>query len=1370
MGKFRFGALLLAAGMMVSSASVLAEELQAQDPGEQVVARAAGEPLTIENATSNAELNEAIRALSDEEYEEAIRTYRIDPMRFAHVKEEGNSSDKAESEFDGLPDEKFFGTWDGEKWTLGPTLNYDYVDQNGPNLSAVEAAAKAGDYALAKQEWLNYAREVESYRVRPVWGSGDTTQSLTADLMYDRVYWNSNSNSKLVDVKTIGNTEADVEIDLTNVVSYIKSASNQEVTFYLATVYKDGSRAEFDSRNKEGGQGPVMEITSNGSTRKFYPTDDATISGDGLLEYTASKRNKYGLEDTLQLEESVSSIGETRINVNDCNCDDAKAPLNTRESQPVDENTKRTVIKFKLNGALATDENVTNATLRLHGKNASGEGTMKFLVLVTQENLESDKTQIPWTEDTMDWWWNQNLSGTESAIERDYSKHIVVNFNGRSFSSWCKPLATTRRWRDEYNRFVGNIDTFAKEVQWGSSRSNEYAARAIQDLYAMTLQIGTVAITNDAYGGSKHARNRLDVGYRAQNMVKVIKRLINYEEMTPEVYTILTKYCWRQGYATSAWITSGNWGGYEEAGNYAIACEFPEFVQSPTWEANVMEYLEETAQEYVMDDLTCTEVPLQYAAVAKGTIEFFEAIQTEIGSEKPPYSDAVAEALHNIQRYIMYSSGPGYRDHQQGDSSQNTKSYASNFMTSATQFNDPELLYAATGGTKGQAPPFTSIIFRTGKKVAMRTGWDANANYLFTQMDGGISSHGQQDDHAISLFAYGKYLIADGSYTGAQGAANDWLQGVWGHSTVIIDDKNQLVYNKTTPGTINEWGSNDHYDFYSGTTTNYSTAAVTPTREILFVKPGFWILSDYLVPDNMNAAHTYEQRWIMMPDANMSIDEGTNITRSNYADVNIQVVPVGSSSYDSIGIEDGMMGGGTGSLTTTQYVDYEKTQKTGIQTYNTILYPEDVGMNHEITTKPLAMSDVQNEGASAFQFSVLDKNTGSLLDASYYLLHDYEQRKERTFGDYSFNGQLAYVEKTNGELSGIILRDVADAEEGLTLTDTVEGRTLVQTTVPMQDLSIRYNGDIVEIQTHQDISMDARTVTIRGLETEGLNFYAPFEVQELKIDGTTYKKGTDFKQEGTTVYFGEKFMDSETLNPTPTPTPTYSAPQHGGGGSGGGGSVSGGTTTTTPANTSEPLPTVTPTPDTTPTPASTPDLSSLDGHWAKEEISELLDKTIIIGDEDGNLNLQGTMTRAEFLTMLLRGLDTELHEYTGGFTDVSADAWYADVMQTAYDLGIIQGDGIGVNPEGNITREEMAKILVEIYESEVSYIQLPEETASILDEDQISDWAKEYIEKAYQLELLNGMPDGSFAPKENMLREQGMVAVYRILDKTGRLS
>lgn len=1375
MGKYRFGALLLAAGMLLSSATVLAEELQEYMPEEPVVARAADEPLTIENAASNDELNEAIRALSDEEYEEAIRTYRIDPMRFAN----GLTDD---SKFDGLPDEKFFGTWDGEKWTLGPTINYDYVDPNGPDLSAVEAAAKAGDYALAKQEWLNYARAVESYRVRPMMGSNDETQHMTAELMYDRVYWNSNSNAKLVDVLTIGNEAADVEIDLNNVVSYIKEAASQEVTFYLASVYKDGSRAEFDSINSDSGKGPVLEITSNGATQKFYPTDDATISGDGLHEKTASKRNKYGMLPTLELEESVSSIGEARVNVNECNCDDAQAPLHTRECQIVDDGTKRALIKFKLDGAIAADANVTNATLRLHGRNASGQGTMKFFVLITKEN--SQETGVPWSEETVDWWWNRNLDTNADPVkedsdnERNYARHIVANYNGRSFSSWCKPSGTTRRFRDEYNRFTGNINTFVQEYMWGSSRAEEYAARAVQDLYFMTLQIGTVSVSNDTYGGGKHARNRLDFGARTPTMVQYIKRLINCDAMTPEVYTILSKYCWRSGYVLSGWITSsGNWGGYEEAGNYAVVCEFPEFQESPQWEENVMKYIEQTALSYVRDDLSCIEVPLQYANVAKGTITSFESIKKDVGSEEPPYNDAVAEALHNLTRYVMYSSGPGYRDHQQGDSAQYTRSYAGGFMTEAVQFNDPELLYAATGGTKGQAPPFESIIFKSGKKVVMRTGWDERANYLFTQMDGGYSSHGQQDDHAISLFAYGKYLIADTSYTGAQGEANNWLKSAAGHSLVQIDGKDQLAYGSSKMGTINDWGSNDHYDFYSGTTPNYSTAGVEPTREILFVKPGFWIVSDYLVPDSMTTPHTYEQRWIMMPDANMSIDEGTNIVRSNYDDVNIQVVPVASSTYDSVGIEDGLMGGGTGVLNNTQYADYEKTQKTGVQTFNTILFPEDNGQNHSIVTKPLAVSEVENEGASAFNFTITDNHTGKLVESNYYLLHDKAQRQERSFGDYTFNGQLAYVEKTNGGLSAIILRDVADSDEGLKLTDAIEGRTLVQTTVPVQDLSIRYNGDLVEIQTHQDISMDARTVTIRGIDTAGLNFYAPYEVQQVKIDGTIYQKGKDFHQDGTTVYFEEKFMEEEPISPTPTPSPTYTAPSHGGGGSGssgGGGSTSGGggSTVVTPTATPTPTPTANPTagPEQTPTPAVTPDLSELEGHWAQQEIQTLVEQHIVSGDENGKLNLQDTMTRAEFLAMVLRGLEAEFTPYTGGFADVPADAWYADVMQTAYDLGYIEGDGTGVNPEGSITREEMAKILVEIYEAFISDTSQPENDVGIVDENQISEWAKDYVQKAYSYGLISGMPDGSFAPQEHMLREQGMAAVYRMLNKTGRLT
>lgn len=171
----------------------------------------------------------------------------------------------------------------------------------------------------------------------------------------------------------------------------------------------------------------------------------------------------------------------------------------------------------------------------------------------------------------------------------------------------------------------------------------------------------------------------------------------------------------------------------------------------------------------------------------------------------------------------------------------------------------------------------------------------------------------------------------------------------------------------------------------------------------------------------------------------------------------------------------------------------------------------------------------------------------------------------------------------------------------------------------------------------------------------------------------------------------------------------------------------------------------------------------LEGHWAKTEISAMLEDGIVQGNGAGDLELQSQTTRAEFVTMLVRALGMEVQKYDGEFADVSADDWYADYMATAKKEGILEGDGAGANPGGLITREEMAKILVETYEKEHGEIALlPDAGAGMQDAAASSDWAKTYVQKAISAELMNGVGNGIFAPQENALREQAIVVIYRM--------
>lgn len=87
---------------------------------------------------------------------------------------------------------------------------------------------------------------------------------------------------------------------------------------------------------------------------------------------------------------------------------------------------------------------------------------------------------------------------------------------------------------------------------------------------------------------------------------------------------------------------------------------------------------------------------------------------------------------------------------------------------------------------------------------------------------------------------------------------------------------------------------------------------------------------------------------------------------------------------------------------------------------------------------------------------------------------------------------------------------------------------------------------------------------------------------------------------------------------------------------------------------------------------------------------------IITGYDDGSIQPESNVTRAEMSAIVLRLLNLKsTTTYRNLFTDVSADHWAADTIQTASDSGVINGMGDGTfNPDGNVLYEQAVKMLV----------------------------------------------------------------------------
>ncbi len=166
-------------------------------------------------------------------------------------------------------------------------------------------------------------------------------------------------------------------------------------------------------------------------------------------------------------------------------------------------------------------------------------------------------------------------------------------------------------------------------------------------------------------------------------------------------------------------------------------------------------------------------------------------------------------------------------------------------------------------------------------------------------------------------------------------------------------------------------------------------------------------------------------------------------------------------------------------------------------------------------------------------------------------------------------------------------------------------------------------------------------------------------------------------------------------------------------------------------------------------------------HWANKEILFLYKKGFVNGVSNVEFQPDRTITRAEFVAMVLKSLKTEPKKYRNGFADVNGNSWHADYIQSALDMGVID-EGINFRPSDNITRAEAAKILCilapEFNLSKVTHIDFN-------DIDSMSDDMKNYVVGTSEYGIFVGDENKNFRPDSAMTRAETAAVLYRILIK-----
>lgn len=180
------------------------------------------------------------------------------------------------------------------------------------------------------------------------------------------------------------------------------------------------------------------------------------------------------------------------------------------------------------------------------------------------------------------------------------------------------------------------------------------------------------------------------------------------------------------------------------------------------------------------------------------------------------------------------------------------------------------------------------------------------------------------------------------------------------------------------------------------------------------------------------------------------------------------------------------------------------------------------------------------------------------------------------------------------------------------------------------------------------------------------------------------------------------------------------------------------------------------------------DIENLD--WAKNEIIILAKMGIVNGKSEGKFAPDDSITREEFVKIIVEALGLKTGQSQLGFSDVDASAWYAPYIGVAVDNGIIFGKDGKFGIGESITRQDMAVIIVRALNAMGYETTADAEVIRFDDYDQIDGYASEAIAWLYKNSIVFGISEELFAPKETSTRAQAACISYRILNKIGKIN
>ncbi len=159
--------------------------------------------------------------------------------------------------------------------------------------------------------------------------------------------------------------------------------------------------------------------------------------------------------------------------------------------------------------------------------------------------------------------------------------------------------------------------------------------------------------------------------------------------------------------------------------------------------------------------------------------------------------------------------------------------------------------------------------------------------------------------------------------------------------------------------------------------------------------------------------------------------------------------------------------------------------------------------------------------------------------------------------------------------------------------------------------------------------------------------------------------------------------------------------------------------------------------------------------WARESINALAAAGVVNGVGDGSFAPENSVTRAEFVKMIVSAFDFVPSGEKVSFSDVAGDEWYADAVLIAAENGIVNGYDGRFSPLDNISCQDAALILKRVADIKgVSLIRPP------VVETEAADYAREAVALLKGNKVIDS--EIGFSAGEKATRAQSAYMIYKI--------